>query len=183
MSPSVTHRIEHHDRLPVEHIPALRALLQATDHEFVPRISSRTSSTQAELTGEPAQEPSIEPYLEALLTQRFVIATDTESDAFSAFISYKPNYTLPNHPAGPGHYVTTTIVHPDHRRHRLAATMYQTVMSQARTDETIIIARTWSTNYPRLRLASALDFTVDARITDDRGPGVDTVYLSWKPTP
>lgn len=183
MSPFVSHRIEHHDHLPAERVPALRDLLQATDHEFVPRLSSRTSSTQTQLAGETAQEPSVEPYLEALLAQRFVVATDTETDALSAFISYKPHYTHPNHPAGPGHYVTTTIVHPNHRRHGLAATMYQTMMGQARTDGTIIIARTWSTNFPRLRLAEALDFTVDARTVDDRGPGVDTVYLSWRPAP
>lgn len=183
MSPFVSHRIEHHDHLPAEHIPALRDLLQATDHEFVPHLSSRTSSTQTQLIGETAQEPSVEPYLEALLTQRFIIATDAETSTLSAFMSYKPHYAHPNHPAGLGHYVTTTIVHPQHRRHKLAATMYKTMIDQARTDGALIIARTWSTNYPRLRLADTLGFTVDAHIEDDRGPGIDTVYLSWRPAP
>lgn len=183
MSPATPYAVSHHLAFPTAHVDELRKLLYATDMEFLPPLSSRTSSTQASLSINSTQGTTIDPYLVALLPQRAIVATAPDTGELAAFMSYKPNSALGNHPAGPGHYVTTTIVSPDHRRRGLAALMYATMMNEAQEAHVPIIARTWSTNYPRLQLAQALGFTVDARVEDDRGPGVDTVLLSWHPTP
>ena len=162
----------------VQHLTAdLRRLLTAADTEFVPPLSARTGTLDQQLGPAKASAAGVESYLAALGQQSLLAAYDHAR--VIAFMSYRPGHVVQvagHDPLGPLAYVTTVVVAPSARRRGLARAMYETLLAEL--DGGPVATRTWSGNTAHLNLLADLGFDEVIRLTDDRGPGVDTVYLA-----
>lgn len=78
---------------------------------------------------------------------------------------------------GPCLYVSTVVVRPASRGRHLAERMYGELIALSQRTGLPVATRTWGTNAAHLRVLGRLGFAVVGRLVDDRGPGVDTVYL------
>lgn len=173
--------IETHDSIPDSLCDRVFALLSACDSEFVPPLSHRMSTSQRNLTpnSESIGENDVSEYFEQMRYQRLIVALgrDAERDrGLLAFLSYIPSYNLPvdAHDEETS-YITTVCTDPRHRCKGIARQLYLQAEATARTTEMSI--RTWSTNASQMHLLAKLGYEEVARIPDDRGEGVDTVYL------
>ena len=100
------------------------------------------------------------------------------SMAIAGFMSFRPSYRLPyEYSTALYHYVTTVIVRPAFRGHRITQRMYRSLQEAAAQLGEDVATRTWSTNAAHIGLLSALGFSETHRIPDDRGHGIDTVYF------
>ena len=155
-------------------------ILVEADTSFIPPLSARTSGTQTDFA--PASAGTAlgpQQYFESLQDQHIIVARAKTSDmALAGFMSFRRSYSLPyDHSTTVYHYVTTVIVRPAFRGHRITQRMYRTLQKAAAQLGEGVATRTWSTNSAHIGLLSALGFTEAHRIPDDRGQGVDTVYF------
>lgn len=154
-------------------------LLSAHDNDFVPPLSQREDTCQQALTGG-AAEDGPRTYYHALLEQSFLLAV--EDGKLLGFYSFRLNY-LPDPIAHLRRealfpvYVTTIVVDGPARRKGLATQFYQ-MLPTLFPGGLLVTTRTWSGNTSHLHLLEKLGFTLSLRISDDRGPSVDTVYYS-----
>ena len=164
-------------------------ILARCDREFIPALSSRGDL----MVLEPA--PGCGPlglagYVEALSDREFVLAVADENgeEKIVGFMAYQKNYvpSLLNLDVSGKMpiYINLIAVSPDYRRRGITRSLYQVLMGQEIHYERVITLRTWSTNRPHLCLLDQMDFVETARIMNDRGPGIDTVYfkldiLAW----
>lgn len=159
---------------------AIWQLLLDADQSFVPPLSARHSSTQSALSTATAGEVR-EPrqYFETLQNQHFILARPVdEGNGVAGFMSFRSDYTLPaGESAAQYHYVTTVIVRPASRGQGLTTRMYHRLMAVAKATGNGVATRTWSTNAHHIGLLTKLGFTVAHKVPNDRGVGVDTVYL------
>lgn len=164
-----------------DHADALRRLLTDADDEFVPPLSARGGTLESRLGPAQARAAGIDDYLAAVLEQRLLVAED--ATGVVGFVSYRPGHvvTVAGHdPVGPAAYVSTIVVAPAARRRGLARALYETLFVEVRHDEPgagAVATRTWSGNDSHLTLLESLGFVEVIRLADDRGPGIDTVYL------
>lgn len=157
-------------------------LLCLADQEFVPPLSQRSSTTDRNLTGRARHDAQPVEYWKSLRTQGILVASHEEK--VSAFMSYRPSYTLaPSLTALPASiiatYVSTVIVEPSRRGHGLTESFYRHLRTLADMRSESIATRTWSTNYSHLKILDRLGFEEFSRIDDDRGAGIDTVLFLW----
>ena len=154
-------------------------LLVLCDHEFVPPLSSRGSTTQADLEVEETEGAIPKEYFNNILAQNNLVAI--EDGHIVGFMSFKKNYVCENISSeyAPNLYVTTIIVHPDYRHQGIAGKFYNRLMRKFRKH--YIFTRTWSSNKGHLRILTQLGFHGHCYLADDRGPGVDTVYYRFDP--
>lgn len=151
-------------------------LLLLADKEFIPPLSERESTVQQGL--EPTNDSTKKvprAYFEELVQQEFLLAST--NDRVIGFFSYISNHTVKLQ-AGEkilADYVSTIIVHPDYRRGGIAEKFYERMIDSK--DSGNIVTRTWSSNFAHLRLLQKLGFQNVLTVTDDRGTGIDTVYM------
>lgn len=161
--------------------PDLRRLLAAADAEFVPPLSARTSTTQQTLTpSSVVGGPGLDAYLAAVLTQQLLVAE--AGGAVLGLLSWRPDHTVvvPGHdPLGPLAYVTTVVVAPAARGQGAGRALYVALLRELAGGP--VATRTWSRNDAHLALLASLGFVEVVRLPDDRGPGLDTVYLYREP--
>ena len=153
-------------------------LLTLCDKEFIPPLSARSSTTQADLS--PAEEQGIPTeYFNNIINQNNILAI--EDGEVVGFMSFKKNYVCENISVEytPNLYVTTVIVHPDYRHQGIANKFYDKLMDNF--PKHYIFTRTWSTNTGHLRILTMLGFHGHAFLSDDRGVGIDTVYYRYEP--
>ncbi|MBR2937852.1 MAG: GNAT family N-acetyltransferase [Oscillospiraceae bacterium] len=154
--------------------PEAYEMLAAADNEFVPPLSSRSSSTQQDFS-QSATNDSIIQYFDQLKTQRF--AAVFEDGALIAFVSYKENYScreiapeeLPNI------YLSTLIVSPKARGKGVTTALYKKLFSEY--ENVNIFTRTWSTNTAHIKILDKYGFEVIKVLENDRGNGIDTIYF------
>jgi len=154
----------------------LRRLLTDADEEFVPPLSARASTVQSSLGPAIARAQGIEAYLAGVLGQALLVAE--AADGLLGLLSYRPHHVVAVHgrePIGPLAYVTTVVVTPSARGRGVARALYGALLAEVGGGA--VATRTWSHNDAHLRLLESLGFTEAIRLPDDRGPGVDTVYL------
>ncbi len=149
-------------------------MLSAADNEFVPPLSSRSSSTQQDFSKSDKND-SIEKYFEQLKSQRF--AAVFESGELIAFVSYKEDYTCPEISAKelPNIYLSTLVVSPKARGKGVTTALYKTLFSEY--ENVNIFTRTWSTNIAHIKILQKYGFDVIKVLKNDRGNGIDTVYF------
>ena len=152
---------------------ALYELLKAGDREFVPPLSSRDSTTQAELSAAEESREGIRSYFEEMMTQRFLIAE--EEERLLGFVSFKENYHCGPVTALPNIYISTLLVHPAGRGKGLTRRMY-TELFKAYENVTVF-TRTWSTNAAHIKILEGFGFEAVHVIKNHRGEGIDTVYF------
>ena len=155
--------------------PEVLELLQLADGEFVPPLSSRTSTTQADLSGGAAQQDGVGAYFEELKSQRFAAAM--EDGRLLGFVSYRENETGPHIPPQelPNIYISTLIVHPKFRGRGITTALYEHLFSCYEGRR--VFTRTWSQNAAHIKILERFGFLVTARLPDHRGPGIDTLYF------
>lgn len=151
-------------------------LVKLADHEFVPSLSSRYSTIQGDL--QPESEAGCEgpgKYFEGLKNQQFIVYT--EGEKIVGFMSYIPRHSLEI----PGidrvftvTYISTVIVHPDHRGKGITEKMYLELLQKATLP---LATRTWSTNSAHIHILNKLQFDIVATLKNDRGENIDTVYF------
>ena len=99
----------------------------------------------------------------------------------AAFMSFKTEYTCPELSAfGPLIYASTACVHHEDRGHGLLKRMY-TLLESALPQQIpgeYVGMRTWSTNAAQIHELAKRGYSEVARLVNDRGQGVDTVYFA-----
>lgn len=163
---------------------ALHAALVAVADEFVPPLTVRRSTMQGDLQGLHPSRPTevgVGRYFAEMLDQHTLLVP-RQRTSLAAFCSFRVGCT---HPALVGlglcTYVSTIAVLPEHRRAGLARQLYASLFELDAVRGQPVALRTWSTNTGHLGLLADLGFDTVARLPDDRGPSIDTVYLARLP--
>jgi ribosomal protein S18 acetylase RimI-like enzyme len=156
---------------------AIRRLLELADEEFVPPLSARSGTDQRDGLDDSAGD-SLDAYLDAALDHTYILAR-VEGEV-AGVLSFHDGYEIPELEGYlPSNYVSTVIVHPDHRRNGYARGLWNRMLQDLPESrrEPFVTTRTWSTNDSHVELLAELGFEEVTRIPDDRGPGIDTVYF------
>lgn len=155
----------------------IRNYLIMADKEFIPPLSSRGSSTQADLSAG-SRTDGIKDYFDSMATQPVIVAV--EAGRCLGFMAFKPNHTCEQigPDTFPNLYASTCVVHPDTRGRGLMRGFYETMIGLF--PDRNLYTRTWHTNYAHLKVLGKLGFSEIARLPDHRGPGIDTVYFCRK---
>lgn len=151
----------------------IQSLLVMADKEFIPPLSARGSSTQADLQSTATVSAGAKAYYEAMSSQPVVIAV--EDGRCFGFMAFKKDYTCEYYNKLPNLYASTCVVHPDARGKGLMRGFYETMIRQF--PHCSIYTRTWHTNIAHLKVLEKLGFSLILRLPDHRGPGLDTVYF------
>ncbi|MGH3672686.1 MAG: GNAT family N-acetyltransferase [Pseudonocardiaceae bacterium] len=156
---------------------SLELLVEEVSGEFVPPLTTRSSTTQAALKSPSNGESS--SYFDEMLMQHNLLLK--ECDQLQGFLSFRASHRDVRLPQiGICIYVSTISVRPAGRGRGLARLLYQKLFELPETLPEWILLRTWSTNTHHLRLLDALGFELLLTVPDDRDPGVDTVYVGCK---
>ena len=146
-------------------------LLSACGDEFVPPLSARHSTSQADLDGTERHD-GVGAYFAEMRSQPIVLAV--EGDELLGFLSYRHDFEL-DFLAEKSVYVTTVCVASAYRRRGIASALYGHV--EERVAPQTVSLRTWSTNTPQIGALRKRGYECARTIENDRGPGVDTVYF------
>lgn len=156
---------------------AIREYLVMADKEFIPPLSSRGSSTQADLSGNGCAD-GIMDYFRSMAAQPVIVAV--EEGKCLGFMAFKLNHTCEyiGEESFPNMYASTCVVHPETRGRGLMRMFYETMIDLFPGRD--LYTRTWHTNYPHLKVLDKLGFAEIVRLPNHRGPGMDTVYFCRK---
>jgi len=162
---------------------AIWSLLEIADEEFVPPLSARTGAKQRDGLDDRSGE-DLSTFFEACLDHEFIIAR--KNDDVVGFLSFHDGYNIEELEGYlPSNYVSTVIVHPDHRRSGYARQLYEHLLGALPNGhrQPYVTTRTWGTNDSHIELLEEFGFDCIARIKNDRGPGIDTVYFGRETPP
>lgn len=161
--------------LPEQYENQVWELLKRSDHEFVPPLSARCSTTQGNLLqGSEGESEGPAEYFESLKKQQFFLYV--ADGVVAGFISYIANHALkiPSmNESVSADYVSTVIVHPSYRGEGITEKLYRELLNERKLP---LATRTWSTNYAHIHILDKLQFDVVAILKNDRGKNIDTVY-------
>lgn len=154
-------------------------IMRLCDNDFIPPLSARNSTTQKSLIGGKSTEEGLISYMTEMLSQ--VVLGSFENNNLIGFVSFKENYLsdvildsdLPNI------YLSTLMLNKEARGKRLTQQMYDYLFNVVYPDRSIF-TRTWSTNIAHLKILEKFNFSLIKTIKNDRGNGIDTVYLALK---
>ena len=155
------------------------SMMEYSDREFVPPLSSRTSTTQKQLSGI-AATGDVTAYFNTMFGQEIIGAF--EDGELIAYLSYRLDYTneVIKGDVLPNVYLSTLVTKPAARGKGLTFRLYSHLFNVIYPDRSIY-TRTWSTNAPHIHiLLDKFTFREIARFRDDRGPGIDTTYYEMK---
>ena len=154
-------------------------MLSDGDREFVPPLSSRSSTTQKNLSSDATiqNDDGVKMYFDGMMNQR--VLGCTENGKLLGFVSFRENYTCDSIDENtfPNIYISTLIVSPDARGKGLTKKMYS-YLFDVLFPERNIFTRTWSTNGAHIAILEKFGFENTVRIENDRGQGIDTVYFA-----
>jgi len=158
-------------------------LLKEVDREFVPPLSSRNSTTSANLLPAAPAAPGPQSYFEEVLGQLILLASaNGEPVGFMSCIPAHHHALVVNQ--SPCTYRSTLAVTASARRLGVARHLYGALLSLPdRYASPWVATRTWSTNFGHRDLLASLGFQEVVNLPDDRGPGIDTVYYARKRCP
>lgn len=151
-------------------------LLELSDNEFYPPLSTRQSTIQQDLSQQ--TKTDVTTYFKELKKQAFFIAI--ENSNVVGFMSLRYDYTssVIDDDLTPNVYISTIIVDANQRGKGIANMFYRHCLQKF--PKRHILTRTWSENFSHISLLSKLTFKEHKRIKDDRGKGIDTVYYIFK---
>ena len=161
---------------------ALWKLLVLIDHEFVPPLSVRESTTEMTLSGnERNATTGPRAYFNQILQQNIIMA-QVEGN-WTGFLSFRHNDTLAllgDH--NPCNYLTTIGVSPYYRNIGIARSMYRFALNDLPPEiqSPYWATRTWSTNDDHIHLLNKIGFTLAAKLDHHRGAGIDTHYYVYQ---
>ena len=155
------------DKTKMQFMRGISLLVQKYDNEFVPPLSSRGSTSSTSLRD--CNNDNISDYIESMKSQDFIVVLDKDNKVVG-FLSYVHKEVC----CIDCNYVSTIIVDEDYREQGVANALYSMFEELATLP---IIVRTWSTNYKHLSVLNSLGYDCIKTIKDDRGVGIDTIYL------
>jgi ribosomal protein S18 acetylase RimI-like enzyme len=161
---------------------ALWKLLVQIDHEFVPPLSVRESTTEMTLTGkEHNATTGPRAYFDKLLKQNIIMAKVEEF--WAGFLAFRHSDVLELlGEKNPCNYLTTIGVSPYYRNIGIARSMYRFALNDLPPElqSPFWATRTWSTNNDHIHLLNKIGFTLATKLTDHRGDGIDTHYYVYQ---
>jgi ribosomal protein S18 acetylase RimI-like enzyme len=166
-------------------------ILCLCDHEYVPSLSSRNSTSQinlrdrADSTAIPCNHLTTEDmdkkphaYFRELRNQQFILAE--VEDRLVGFLSFKTEYIC-DALADFGHsnYITTVCVKPEHRGRGILKHLYDYMENglPASVKCRRIATRTWSGNDAQIHTLMERGYELLQTLVNDRGAGIDTLYF------
>ena len=147
-------------------------MMRISDKDFVPPLSSRSSTTQSNLSGEGAG--GIELYFSEMIKQNVLGAF--EGEKLFGIVSFRENYETDIVKDLPNIYISTLFLHPESRGRGVTKQLYSYLFFDLYKDRNIF-TRTWSTNLAHIKILDFFGFELFHRIENDRGEGIDTVYF------
>lgn len=154
-------------------------IMNICDADFVPPLSSRSSTTQSNLSINEYNENGILNYYNEMEKQDILAAIE-DNGTLLGFVSYKQNYVSEIVTKTPNIYLSTLMLHPLSRGKRLTSKMYEYLFTHLYPNHHVY-TRTWSTNAAHIKILSNFGITEFHRIKNDRGNGIDTVYFTKSP--
>ena len=131
--------------------------IKESDNEFTPPLFKRTKFVHQLKNG---------------LNNRGLMVIDADTKPVAATL-YQTDYNGDREKA----YLTFFRIIPELRRLGIGLWFRQKLLGHLKSAGfRSVVTRTWSTNYPMLRLNEKTNFQRTRVIEDDRGPGIDTVY-------
>ena len=156
---------------------SLELLVEEVSGEFVPPLTTRSSTTQAALKRSNGSESS--SYFDEMLVQHNLLLVEgNRLQGFLSFRAFHRDARLPQ--IGVCIYVSTISVRPAARGRGLAGRLYRKLFELPETLPEWILLRTWSTNTNHIRLLDNIGFKLLLTVPGDRDPEVDTVYFGRK---
>ena len=150
-------------------------MMRISDKDFVPPLSSRTSTTQSDLSSE--SSGGIELYFNEMMKQKVLGAF--EGEKLFGIVSFRENYETDIIKDLPNIYISTLFLHPDSRGKGVTKELYSYLFFEL-YPESNIFTRTWSTNAAHIKILGFFGFDLFYSIKNDRGKGIDTVYFKKK---
>ena len=150
-------------------------MLTLSDNEFVPPLSKRSSTTQADLSPTEKSGGGVSCYF-AEMSKQNILCAFTEEEILG-FVSFRENYIsdVISEDELPNIYVSTLILSPKARGRGLSTEMYSYLFDTL-YPESAVFTRTWSTNTAHTKILSKFGFSEMLRKHNERGEGIDTVY-------
>lgn len=146
-------------------------MIRVADKDFVPPLSSRTSTTQKDLKS--ASGDGIENYFQEMMKQEILGAFENEK--LIGLVSFRENYESDVVKKLPNIYISTLFLHTDARGKGLTKSLYA-YLFDLYADRNVF-TRTWSTNFAHIKILEYFGFDLFFRLKDHRGEGIDTVYF------
>lgn len=172
---TVSYHIEHYTVLPDAMRSQVYQLLEKCENEFMPPLSQRVSTRQSNLVDtDSSSATGIGSYFDEMAEQSFLLAVSDTDGRLLAFLSYIPSRQLPEEILDrESSYVSTICTAHEARGNGIARALYTAL--EETTD--VITIRTWSTNMSQLHILNSMGYEELARIPNDRGQGIDTLYF------
>ena len=158
---------------------AIYAVLEAGDEDFVPPLSTRFSTSDTSFSARTDSKKGIDAYFNSMMKEEMLAAV--EDGKLLGFVTFMPDFTCKYIDADsfPNIYICTLLLAPEARGKGLTAKMY-THLFDTLYPHANLYTRTWSTNAAHIKILTRFGFSQIARIENDRGEGIDTVYFGKK---
>lgn len=155
---------------------AVYEILVECDEDFVPPLSFRAGTRQTDWTHKGATQEGVRDYFETVMQQHVLLWKRGEE--ILGFMSFRPHEITPHlEEFGRVCYLSTLCVRHACRGQGLSPKIYRVAQEWAwEHGGEITVLRTWSTNAAQMHLMEKLGYVEKARLVNDRGEGVDTVY-------
>ncbi|MGN0328343.1 MAG: GNAT family N-acetyltransferase [Lachnospira sp.] len=157
-------------------------ILKECNEDFVPFLTKRSSTFQQNWSCTEETEQGIDAYIEEIEKQNNVLLK--RNGKVIAFLSFRTPYTCRElKQYNKICYLTTICILKEYRGQKIAPQIYGQAERYIKDNypDHIMALRTWSTNAAQLHMMEKLGFDCVARLNNDRGEGIDTVYFVKKP--
>lgn len=154
------------------------AILKECNEDFVPPLSQRNSTFQKDWSCTEDSEDGIRDYCAEIEKQNNVLLK--RNGEMIAFLSFRVPYSCKELSGFDKIcYLTTLCIRKVYQGYKLAPEIYEQTKRYIRElyPDHCMALRTWSTNGAQLHMMEKLGFTCVARLENDRGEGIDTVYF------
>lgn len=151
-------------------------LLRQVDHEFVPPLSARESTTTKTLSGGADVSSGPRVYFTGVLEQ-YTICVRSEG-RLAGLLSFRARHHDDLvRDFTPCTYISTIAVDPQERGKGLGSELYRAVHQlPEHIASPYLVTRTWSSNDKNIPVLKHFGYKEVVRMPDHRGPGVDTLY-------
>jgi hypothetical protein len=150
-------------------------MLEKSDKEFVPPLSSRASTTQKDLSGKGGGN-GIGAYFDTMIKQKLLGFFD--GGEFCGVLSFIEDYESEEIKGmvKPNIYLSTLVLSPLCRGKGATKKAYDYLFNTLYPTHAVY-TRTWSTNIAHIKILDYFNFTHALVKPNDRGEGIDTIYF------